>query len=94
MRSTLRFLWVATRGYRLRPWHSPYLRWRVETYAGGRAEMIGFREFWRFLWRERRRLRAFLKWVVAPIGAGYAAWLSGLVQWALEQAQAFLLPPP
>ncbi len=63
MRSTLRFLWVATRGYRLRPWHSPYLRWRIETYAGGRAEMIGFREFWRFLWRERRRLRAFLKWV-------------------------------
>ncbi len=30
----LRFLWRATRGYRLRPWRSPYLRWRIETYWG------------------------------------------------------------
>ena len=73
MRSALRFLWVATRGHRLRPWRSPYLRWRIETYAGGRAERIGFREFWRFLWRERRRLRAFLKWVKEMEGSGQPA---------------------
>ena len=28
------FLWRATRGHRLQPWRSPYLRWRVETYTG------------------------------------------------------------
>lgn len=63
MLSALKFLWVATSGYRLRPWRSPYLRWRIETYAGLHAEQIGFREFWLFLWRERRRLWPFLKWV-------------------------------
>ena len=63
MLPALRFLWVATRSYRLRPWRSPYLRWRIETYAGGKAEQIGLRDFWRFLWQQRRRLWAFLKWV-------------------------------
>ena len=41
----LRFLWRATRGYRLRPWRSPYLRWRMETYWGIPAEKIGFSGF-------------------------------------------------
>ncbi len=63
MLAALKFLWVATRGYRLRPWRSPYLRWRIETYAGLHAEEIGFQEFWRFLWRERRRILHFLRWV-------------------------------
>ena len=36
----IRFLWIASRGYRLRPWDSPYLRWRIETYAGIPAESI------------------------------------------------------
>ena len=35
------FLWKSTRGYRLRPWDSPYLRWRIETYWGLHAERIG-----------------------------------------------------
>jgi len=38
----LRFLWRASRGYRLRPWNSPYLRWRIETYSGLHAEHITF----------------------------------------------------
>ena len=63
MLAPLRFLWTATAGYRLRPWRSPYLRWRIETYSGMRAEEIGFREFWRFVWRERGRLWRFLSWV-------------------------------
>ena len=45
MLAALRFLWVAAAGYRLRPWRSPYLRWRMETYAGLHAEQIGFRDF-------------------------------------------------
>jgi hypothetical protein len=58
----LRFLWRATRGYRLRPWRSPYLRWRIETYWGTPADEIHFRDFWRFCWRERRNMLRFLEW--------------------------------
>ena len=56
------FLWNSTRGYRLRPWRSPYLRWRIETYCGWKAEEIGFGDFWRFVWTRRRELRQFLRW--------------------------------
>jgi hypothetical protein len=58
----IRILWRMSRGYRLRPWRSPYLRWRVETYSGLHAESIGFREFWAFTWRRRRELLSYLRW--------------------------------
>ena len=58
----LRFLWQATRGYRLTPWRSPYLRWRIETYEGLHADRIGFGAFWRFTWQRRRELLRFLRW--------------------------------
>ena len=58
----LRFLWRATRGHRLRPWRSPFLRWRMETYWGTPADQIGFREFWRFVWQRRDDLARFLRW--------------------------------
>lgn len=58
----MRFWWRATRGYRLRPWRSPYLRWRIETYWGTPAEEIGFSDFWRFAWRRRSDLQRFLHW--------------------------------
>jgi hypothetical protein len=56
------FLWHAAQGYRLAPWRSPYLRWRLETYWGTRAEDIGKREFWRFIWEHRAELLRFLGW--------------------------------
>jgi hypothetical protein len=59
----LRFLALSTRGYLFRPWASPYLRWRMETYAGIPAESIDFRIFWRFVWSERGSLWTYLKWV-------------------------------
>ena len=59
----LRFLWRATRGYRLRPWRSSFLRWRMETYWGIPADQIGFQAFWRFVWQHRGDLERFLKWV-------------------------------
>ncbi len=59
----LRFVWLATRGYRLAPWRSPYLRWRIETYSGLPAEQIGFREFRRFCWDHRGDLLRYLGWV-------------------------------
>ena len=58
----LRFLWRATRGYRLTPWRSPYLRWRMETYWGKPAGEIHFRDFWGFVWQHRRELARFLRW--------------------------------
>jgi hypothetical protein len=62
IRYALRFGWVATRGYRLRPWRSPYLRWRIETYTGIPADQVTFPVFWSFLWKERRSLWRFLRW--------------------------------
>jgi hypothetical protein len=67
----IRLLWRMSRGYRLRPWRSPYLRWRIETYSGVHAESIGFREFWRFVWRSRREFACYLRWA-AGMAAGKA----------------------
>jgi len=58
----LRLLWKATRGHRLAPWRSPYLRWRIETYCGVKMSQVGFLEFWGFMWRERSELLRYLKW--------------------------------
>ena len=60
-----RLLWRLSRGYRLRPWLSPYLRWRMETYWGLHADRIGFREFWTFLWRHRADTMRYVRWAVA-----------------------------
>ena len=57
-----RFVWQAGRGYRLRPWRSPYLRWRIETYSGLAADTITPRIFWRFVWDEHRQLAHYLRW--------------------------------
>ncbi len=61
----LRFAWHASRGHRLRPWRSPYLRWRIETYSGRDAETVDAKAFRQFVWRERRRLWRYLRWVAA-----------------------------
>jgi hypothetical protein len=58
----LRFLWNATRGNRLRPWRSPYLRWRMETYSGQKADTIRARDFWNVMWKEKRQFLRFLRW--------------------------------
>jgi hypothetical protein len=55
-------LWRLSKGYRLRPWRSPYLRWRMETYWGVHADRIGFQEFWFFVWRHRSDLLRYLSW--------------------------------
>lgn len=58
----IRFLWQATRGYRLRPWANPYLLWRIETYWGLHAGDISPAQFWRFIWVHRGELTRFLRW--------------------------------
>ena len=62
MLAALRFIWNSTRGSRLRPWRSPYIRWRIETYSGLHAETLTGWDVLRFSWRERRRLWSFLRW--------------------------------
>jgi hypothetical protein len=63
MTTGLRFLWNATRGHRLRPWRSEYLRWRLETFTGKHAEDVRARDFWLFLKSERRQILRFLRWL-------------------------------
>ena len=58
----LRMAWRLSKGYRLRPWRSPYLRWRMETYWGFHADRITFLEFWRFTWHHRADLQRYLRW--------------------------------
>jgi hypothetical protein len=56
------FLWRSTRGYRLRPWASPYLRWRVETYWGLHAEKMDRPVFLRFVREHAGELIRFTRW--------------------------------
>ena len=62
MFAPLRFIWNATRGHRLAPWRSEFLRWRVETYSGKPAETLKAKDIFSFLWNERWELLSFLLW--------------------------------
>jgi hypothetical protein len=62
MKSAIRFLWNATRGNRLRPWRSAYLRWRFETYTGQHANSIRLRDFLRLMFAEKAQFLRFLLW--------------------------------
>jgi hypothetical protein len=57
------FFWVAAAGNRLRPWRSPYLRWRVETYSGKTAESLRLRDFLGLVLSERRQMLRFVRWM-------------------------------
>jgi hypothetical protein len=65
MFQALRYYWVIAKGYRLHPWKSPYLRWRLETFFGKDAGALDARGTLQLLWRERARLSRFLDWVEA-----------------------------
>ncbi|MBW4043630.1 MAG: hypothetical protein HIU87_01385 [Acidobacteria bacterium] len=62
MFSAMRFVWNATRGARLRPWRSEYIKWRIETYSGMKAESLTRKDVLGFLWREKANLLRFLRW--------------------------------
>jgi hypothetical protein len=63
MLAAARFLWNSTRGHRLAPWRSEYLKWRVETYSGMKAETLGLREIAGFMWQQKWELLRFLNWI-------------------------------
>lgn len=62
MFTALRYYWTTAKGYRLRPWKSPYIRWRLETFFGPGVEEAQGWAFFMLLWRERARMRRFLRW--------------------------------
>jgi hypothetical protein len=55
-------VWNATSGHRLRPWRSAYLKWRIETYSGMKAETMTAWDVGGFVWREKWNLLRFLRW--------------------------------
>lgn len=62
MFAPLKFLWNATRGNRLTPWRSEYLKWRIETYSGKKADTLSARDIFGFVWESRGELLDFLVW--------------------------------
>lgn len=61
--TALRYYWITAKGYRMRPWASPYIRWRLETFFGGDMHELGPVDFFSLLWRERTRSGKFLAWL-------------------------------
>ena len=56
-------MWNSMRGHRLTPWRSEYLRWRIETYSGKKAETLTTQEMMSFVWNSRWELLGFLFWI-------------------------------
>jgi len=63
MIEALRYYWITTRGYRLNPWNSPYIRWRFETFLGAEATGLGARKFFKLSWKYREQMENFIGWV-------------------------------
>ena len=63
MLNALRYYWVIAKGYRLHPWDSPYVQWRLETFFGKEAAELDREKFISLMWRERARMWRFLDWV-------------------------------
>lgn len=62
MWNALTYYWIAARGYRLHPWDSPYLRWRLETFLGKEAEGLTASQFLKIVWKYRHNMQNFVDW--------------------------------
>ena len=62
MWNVLSYYWMAARGYRLHPWDSPYLKWRLETFLGKEAEQLSPAAFVKVLWKYRQNMQNFVDW--------------------------------
>ena len=63
MFNALRYYWIIAKGYRLRPWESPYIQWRLETFFGKDAADLNASKFFQLMWSNRDRMERFLRWV-------------------------------
>lgn len=62
MFKTLTYYWNAARGYRLKPWKSPYMRWRFETFLGKEANDMTASKFFHLAWKYREHMQRFVDW--------------------------------
>ncbi|PYU66976.1 MAG: hypothetical protein DMG49_20320 [Acidobacteria bacterium] len=62
MIKTLRYYWDAARGYRFKPWKSPYLQWRFETFLGKEAADLTASKFFHLAWKYRQHMERFVGW--------------------------------
>jgi hypothetical protein len=62
MWNMFKFYWLASRGYRFRPWESPYIRWRLETFLGKEATHLDAKKFLQLSWKYRNNLNSFADW--------------------------------
>ncbi|HSC46146.1 MAG TPA: hypothetical protein VLC94_09955 [Candidatus Acidoferrum sp.] len=62
MWNALSYYWIAAGGYRLHPWDSPYLRWRLETFLGPEVERLNRPQFVKILWKYRHEMQNFVDW--------------------------------
>ena len=74
MFNALRYYWLISKGHRLRPWKSPYIQWRMETFFGPAAAHLTAGKFFRLMWRERARMKRFLAWVAIRRKAQARSW--------------------
>jgi hypothetical protein len=58
----LKFYWIASPGYRLQPWKSPYIQWRFETFIGNEAANLDAARFLQLSWKYRKNLKSFADW--------------------------------
>lgn len=68
MTGELAVAWRLAKGYRLHPWQSPYLKWRLETWSGLHAETITASVFIGFVWQHRKDLWRYLTWAANQSG--------------------------
>jgi hypothetical protein len=61
--SAVRLWWDGCKGFRLTPWRSPYLRWRVETYSGKPAGTLKLGDFVELFMAERGQILHYLRWL-------------------------------
>jgi hypothetical protein len=62
MWNALRYYWIVAKGYRLNPWNSPYLRWRLETFLGAEAAGMAAGKFFHLAWKYRAQMEGFIEW--------------------------------
>ena len=62
MWGAVRVAWRLSKGYRLHPWDSPYLKGRIETWSGIEAASITRSVFVEFTWTHRAELWRYLRW--------------------------------
>jgi hypothetical protein len=62
MWNALRYYWMVAKGYRLNPWNSPYLRWRLETFLGSEAAGMDAGKFFHLAWKYRAQMERFIEW--------------------------------